>query len=199
MSLFVNNNYFKKTNTDMWKLSVALVKKHYDSVHLITDDAGAKYLESIPFDSVHRELNFVPKFDAVWSVGKIYAYKYICSLGEPFLHLDGDVFLWEPLPEDLLQSNIFCESEDIFKVGKDSYNYNLIPDTYPIPKIWSSNKGINTYSMGIIGGIDLLNIEKYCNFAIDMINNPKYYDLWYFPILTVQYHLIPKYKVLHSN
>ena len=164
-------------NKSMWKLSLALANKHYGKVHLISDKLGCKFLKNLPFASFSEELESIPNFSSIWSLGKIYAYRTAAQNGH-FLHLDGDVFLWEPLPEDLINSDIFAQSPDAaFDDGP--YKMNSFEK---IPKIWEKYKNNSTlikpYNMGIFGGRDVKSIQKYCNFVLDMINDPNFKETW---------------------
>jgi len=180
MSLWTRGISFSHTQIDVWKLSLALAKKHYSSVSLITDNNGYEIFKTLPFDEFHIELNNVPDYKTLWSLGKIYSYQYICNLNEPFLHLDGDVLLWEKLPETLTSSYVFVQSEDEIIGQHNIYNsLKLQADlSCAIPYEWLSNNNLRCYNMGIFGGTDLEFINEYCNFVINMINNPLYNDLW---------------------
>jgi len=178
----------KSTNLDMWKLSIALAKKHYKEVHLITDDLGKQILQDIPFTTVDTSLNNVPPLSKVWALGKIYAYQKAAQQG-PFLHLDADVFLWKPLPSKLLKSKIFTQSPDfpIFKESgeyNEQYNVKALQKVFGvIPPIWikyTNNlvENLIPYNMGIFGGTDVKSITEYCNFVIGMVNDKSLINLW---------------------
>lgn len=180
MSLSTKGIGFSYTQINVWKLSLALAKKHYGEVSLITDSDGANILQDLPFDNVIIQLNDIPNYNTIWSLGKIYAYKYICGLNEPFLHLDGDVFLWEKLPENLTDSAIFVQSKDEKINEHNIYNiFKLQADlNCALPYEWITSAGLQCYNMGIFGGANLTLINNYCDFVINMINNPLYANLW---------------------
>ena len=161
----------------MWKLSLALANKHYGKVHLISDKLGCEFLNDLPFASFSEELENIPNFPLIWCLGKIYAYN-IASQNGHFLHLDGDVFLWESLPENLINSDIFAQSPDN---PFDSNAYKM--DAFKkIPEVWEKYKNnsslIQPYNMGIFGGKDINNIKKYCEFVLSIVNNPQLKDTW---------------------
>lgn len=174
-------------NLDMWKLSLALAKKHYGKVFLISDDIGCDLLKNLPFDLFLNKLNIVPKnLSKIWSLGKIYAYYYACEFNKPFLHLDSDVFLWEPLPKKVTYSRIFAQSLDVPILEKKNIGYfdfeKAIESKYELPEIWEKliKEKINLVpkNMGIFGGFDLNSIKEYCKFSIEMAQNNKYENLW---------------------
>lgn len=176
----INNQYFiAEPIINLFKLSLALCKQHYNDVSLITDDIGYESLKSLPFDNIYISLNNLPKHRTIWSLGKIYAYQYACLFNESFLHLDADVLLWEKLPQTLLSEKIFCQSEDEL-IGTNLYDINnlsKISNTI-VPEIWKKNIGLMTYNLGIFGGSNLDIINYYTNLVIDMIHNDKYAALW---------------------
>jgi len=187
MSFWSSGVKAPKQNMDIWKLSLALAKKHYNQVYLITDDNGYDVLKNLPFDGFIKILNDVPQFPDLWCLGKIYAYYYACQEGN-FLHLDNDVFLWEKLPEALTDSDIFVQSQDfeIYKNGRVCYSYNIEDINNIIksqlPNDWQdiidNKKNIMTYNMGIFGGKNKNLIKEYCEYIFNMVNNKDYEKFW---------------------
>lgn len=188
MSFWSNGIRASKQNLDLWKLSLALAKKHYNRVDLITDSNGYELLKDLPFSNFIKVLDDIPNYKDLWCLGKIYAYLYAANQGESFLHLDSDVFLWTKLPDDFENSKMFCQSEDfqIYKDGKKCYSYNIesiknflnteIP--FDWQEIINNKEELKTYNMGIFGGADLNFIKGYCDYVLDMVNNKDYNNLW---------------------
>ena len=161
---------------DMWKVSCALAKKHYGKVFLVTDTPGRETLKILPFDEIIVALDGIPQIPHMWCAGKLYAYKYAAMYGQ-FLHLDADVFLWEKLPEDLTNSDIFAQNiEDDYLLNNV---YKKFPGDYEAPSL------INTiienkmeylpYNVGIFGGTNVEQIEKYVDIALDLFEDPQWY------------------------
>ena len=180
MSLWTNTISFTSQHKNVWKLALALAKKHYGQVSLITDDYGYDMMQDLPFDNFIVELNNVPDYSTIYTLGKIYAYKYICSLNEHFLHLDGDVLLWEPLPSSVTDQPLFVQSYDYGIMEIDAYNiYKLHADlNTAVPQDWIDNIGLKAYNTGIVGGTNISLINDYCDYVISMVNNPAFYKLW---------------------
>jgi len=175
-------------NLDMWRLSFELIKKNYpkNKIYLITDDNGKKIFKDFNFTNIITKLNNIPNFKEIWALGKIYAYKEIAKYG-PFLHLDGDVFLWKPLPENFLNSQVFVQGLDKNVNPKKNiigvYNIEHVLNTYEkIPEIWNKvlerDEKIWPLNMGIFGGNNINFINYYCDFVLEMINDKDFYDLW---------------------
>lgn len=177
MSLWTKGSRRWEEDKSIWKLSLALANKHYNNVHLISDKLGCKFFKNLPFASFSEDLENIPNFSSIWCLGKIYAYKIAAQNGH-FLHLDGDVFLWESLPERLINADIFVQSPDR-SFDSDAYS---IDSFKKIPKAWEKYKDnsslIQPYNMGIFGGKDILNINKYCDFVLDMVNDVNFKDVW---------------------
>jgi len=176
-------------NMDMWRLSFELVKKHYGNkkLYLITDTQSMHLFKNYDFTEILPILDGIPDFQKVWCLGKIFAYKHAVSMG-PFLHLDADVFLWEPLPESLLQSEVFCQSPDkprLFEKGLkfSPYDIDHVKKEYgKVPQDWQTlldtNYDIQAYNVGIFGGTNLKFISEYCDYVLEMVNDSQFYDLW---------------------
>ena len=180
MSLWTNGMSFSNTQINLWKLSLALAKKHYVEVDLVTDTNGYELMKDLPFTNFHVELNDIPDYPTVWCLGKIYTYKFACENNEAFLHLDGDVLLWEKLPEELSNSPIFVQSYD-FNINEHPA-YDVIKLQQDLgsatPVDWLAHGNLTSFNMGIFGGTNLALINDYCDYAISMINNPLYHRLW---------------------
>ncbi len=91
-------------------LSALLARRHFSQLEFHTNSEGARLVDSFgfPFERVHctfDSLKPVPEF--LWAYGKMQA----CALQErPFIHLDLDLFLLEPLPERILSASVFGQT-----------------------------------------------------------------------------------------
>ena len=66
-----------------------------------------------PMDS----LNIVASdFHQQGALGKLIAYSIQDG---PFVHIDNDVFLWKPLPQELLQAPVFAQCPEYFPRNSD--------------------------------------------------------------------------------
>jgi len=152
---------------NMHQLSLHYALKHYGKVHLYTDEEGAERLKELPFTSVSTELKDLPKVNTYWSLGKIYAYKLLADKKQPFLHLDSDVFLFEPLPEQLLNSRVFAQHLE----GQPGVGVNekyLLKHFYEVftyaPFVYTEPSFAP--NMGIFGGTDTDFIGRYAMTAL---------------------------------
>jgi hypothetical protein len=100
-----------------WALSCLKLSQFHDHVELVTDTPGKKELIDqlgLPYTTVRSDLDSIHCYPTyVWVMGKFIAYEI---QNKPFLHVDGDVFIWEKLKfggEDLIvQSKAdFCQQD----------------------------------------------------------------------------------------
>ncbi len=78
-----------------WTLSCLNLRKFYENVELVTDEVGYRYLIEklkLPYSSVRVELDCINTYpSSLWAIGKLYTYGI---QNEPFIHVDGDVYIW---------------------------------------------------------------------------------------------------------
>lgn len=179
MSYWCNNDTKNITEylIDIHRLSVFLVKKHYGECHLITDSLSRPYFEDVGFTSITTELDELSKVQTKnWALGKLYTCKLLAERGNPFCHLDYDVFLWSPLPEKLLKSEVFAQNVE--NKVYDVYAFYLFEQHHKsknfITQIPKRSDNPIAYNVGIFGGNNLNFIKKYAetgiNFSLDKEN-----------------------------
>lgn len=148
---------------DLYHLSAFLIKEHYGEVHLITDYKGEKKFKNLNvFSSIDTRLEEVPKnLGVIWSLGKIYAYKLITEKKEPFIHLDGDVLLFKPLPEDIFSKDVITQHCENY--AYKSYHVKDFTESIPNPFYLKKKKIKYAANMGVFGGNNLDFINLYSN------------------------------------
>jgi len=178
---FWSGGYYKEISpylVDVHRLCVNLILKHYGKCRLITDSHSKSFFEDVGFTEITTELDCLSP-SVNWALGKLHAYKVMASEGKPFCHVDYDVFLWKPLPEELLTSPVFCQSVenkvyDLYAFSmfeKHHVNRHFVVDT-------ARRNYQRSYNVGIFGGSDLSFIKKYAEqsiaFSIDKENEKCY-------------------------
>lgn len=141
-----------------WALSSLQLHQFYDHVELITDTKGKELLIDqlkLPYQKVRTELeglnfNDVP---SLWVTKKIYSYTLH---EEPFLNVDGDVFIFEPFPDNLFSGQLIAQN---IEQGFDYYKelVDLVENTFDfVPSYFSApfnqDKTLNGSNAGILGG-----------------------------------------------
>src|SRR6266511_4158572 len=96
-----------------WALSCLQLKSIYKDVYLHCNNNAAKLLIQdleLPYsDFYETHENFALPNINLWALPKIYTYSL---QNEPFLHIDGDVFLFKKLPESLLNSELIAQNKE---------------------------------------------------------------------------------------
>lgn len=166
-----------------WSLSVETARQHYSETALYTDDLGASVLVDrlgLRFDEVSTSLNCLEDADpGWWSMGKFYVYR---EQTRPFVHLDNDVFLWKPLPDDVAAAQVFAQHPEEVTFDQPYYQPAIIeralatvPGTW-LPAEWTWYRQRREQQMaaccGILGGRNLDFLQHYANCAIRLLEHP---------------------------
>ena len=97
-----------------WSLSCRLLRRLYDEVELYTDKTGYDLLIEqlkLPYTNVHVVLDELNTYNtSVWALSKIRTYSLQTT---PFIHIDGDVFLWKKFSKELLASQLLVQNREI--------------------------------------------------------------------------------------
>lgn len=163
-----------------WALSCLRFKKFYGRVELVTDELGKKLLVDImelPYDNVSLKLNELnakySRFENIWALGKIYAYSI---QEEPFIHADGDVYIWGQLPERIEKSALLAQE---MEYDFDLFHKNNLQDIFnkikyvpaAIKNYYNKTGDTSQYNAGIIGGNDVDFFKEYTREAIKIVDN----------------------------
>lgn len=98
-----------------WALSVLQLRQFYDHVELVTDDLGKHILIDLlqlPYTHVRTNLQTAlqPYPQELWALAKIYSYSI---QDEPFLHVDGDVFIWKAFDKTIEKTELVAQNFEI--------------------------------------------------------------------------------------
>ncbi|MEL6918246.1 MAG: DUF6734 family protein [Bacteroidota bacterium] len=157
-----------------WVYSCLSIKKYYPNLHLVTDDFGIKIFKhalGLPYASFSNALNDISDYNSgAWAIGKLYTYRL---QREPFCHLDGDIFLFGPVLDEIIKTPLFCQS---YNHSGDQYafihpyvhkNFDKVPKEFAAD-LSSKIKYIN---VGVIGGNDIDVFKQYTDAAFELIDN----------------------------
>lgn len=169
-----------KYNLMSWALSCLSLRQNYEDVILYTDSNGYKmfheYLE-LPYKKIVLQYNNLNCHEDLWAYPKLLTY----SIQEkPFVHIDGDVFLPNKLPQYIESGELIAQNAEtgtlyykhIMKQIMESSV--LIPD-YLLEKL--NKDSISSYNAGVIGGNDLKFIKEYCQSAFEFIRENHLNDI----------------------
>ncbi len=166
-----------KHNWLSWILSCNQLVKYHKQVELYTDAFGYDILINqlqLPYTKVHVVLDELNHYNKnLWAVGKIKTFQLQT---EPFIHVDGDIFVWESLTDKFSTSNLVTQN---LEITTDYYRsgWNIIhPQLTYMPKemIPYHKQEVNlACNMGIIGGNNLDFFKAYCQKSLDFVDKNK--------------------------
>ncbi|TRX04172.1 DUF6734 family protein [Flavobacterium gawalongense] len=160
-----------------WAFSCLQLKKFYSDVELHTNQAGKEILIDLlglPYTKVHLSLetefmqNLLPD---MWAYAKIHSYSL---QKDPFLHVDGDVFIWKAFETELMQSPLIAQNlEDNLTIYHHSLDAikkhaNYIPDWINL-----DSEHPKAYNAGIIGGTAISFFKEYIDLAFEFYKKNK--------------------------
>ena len=159
-----------------WALSCLQAKNVLGAVNLVTDNAGKEILIEqlqLPYATVSTGLQ--GKLDqypaSLWALAKIYTYSIQTS---PFLHMDGDVYLWEKPSHKLLSGQLIAQNQDKNLPFYADILYAINQHLGFVPGLFSrerfENKDLYASNAGLLGGSNLLFFEEYCRQAFEFID-----------------------------
>lgn len=140
-----------------WTLSCLNLRKFYENVELVTDEVGYRYLIEklkLPYSSVRVELDCINTYpSSLWAIGKLYTYGI---QNEPFIHVDGDVYIWGKFNAEIESSGLLAQNKDIVN-GHYIAGYSRLKDLkFSFPEILAASpdeiRSLQGSNAGIIGG-----------------------------------------------
>jgi hypothetical protein len=172
--------YDSKSHWLGWILSVNQLVKYYDKVELYTDDFGYEILINklaLPYTKVHVVLNELNHYPAdLWALAKIKVYS---MQEEPFLHVDGDVFIWDKFPDSFDTANLIAQNMERTTNYHSLMWTNIAPFLeYKPREIQFFEKNISNLSanMGITGGVNVAFYKEYAKKAFEFVDKNK--QIW---------------------
>lgn len=157
-----------------WAFSCLQLRSFYNDVKLVTDRLGKKLLIDqlqLPYTRVTLELENLHEYDpGLWAIGKLYTFGL---QQQPFIHVDGDVFIWEKFPHRLEQAELIAQNiEHEFWFYRELLQTLADTNAY-LPAAIKTNfmQGtcINAYNAGIIGGRNLQFFTQYVSEALRFV------------------------------
>lgn len=153
-----------------WVLCFSQLHKFYSQIELYTNKAGKEVLIDIlklPYSKVHLVFDDLAIPESLWVYYKIYTYSL---QKEPFLHVDGDVFIYKKLPQKLLNSPLISQNQEInFTFYQKTLDLIRTLDI-DLPIILKDTLPELTYNAGIFGGHDIAFFQEYSQLVLDFIS-----------------------------
>ncbi|MFT4072086.1 MAG: hypothetical protein QM654_09255 [Dysgonamonadaceae bacterium] len=140
-----------------WAFSMLRIKQMGHKIILYTDEKGYKWLIDdlkLPYDDIVIELDNLGIPTNLWSLAKIWVF---AQQKEPFIHIDGDVFIWDDseLKNTIEPNHILCQHIEDGYPYYENYFHTLttekfiLPSYFPLENETFVNKALNC---GVIGG-----------------------------------------------
>ncbi len=175
-----------------WVLSVELARPHFSSTALYTDHLGADLLVNqlgLPFDTVSTSLDSLASADPDWWIlGKLQTY---AQQTEPFVHIDSDVYLFQPLPSSILAAPVFAQNPEPIVNGLPWYDIEGAEVAIRsrgdrrIPRAWTWYRTFSRVQQaaccGIVGGNATEFLARYADTALCLLCSPRNrhaFDAW---------------------
>ncbi|GAB4070841.1 hypothetical protein GCM10028812_41120 [Ancylobacter sonchi] len=171
-----------------WVLSVELARRHYPDTCLVADAEAAAVLVDalgLPFGAVSLGLDALDAHDPDWwAIGKLYAH---VEQDRPYVHIDADVFLWDPLPERLAGQAVFAQNPEVSIYGASYYRPESIEYDIRRQGGWMPEEfehymplggELRAENCGIVGGTRVDFIHHYARRSIEFIEHPANQTIW---------------------
>jgi Family of unknown function (DUF6734) len=161
-----------------WTLSCLTLIKNYKHVVLYTDKVGKEILIDLlklPYSKCIVALDDINDYDDnLWALGKLYTY-YLQK--EPFLHVDGDFYIWNKFPDRIMHSELIAQSKEnnveFYQKFINEALQNLSNIPFEIIKYSTLETNIGGSNAGIIGGKNIEFLHNYATQAIDFVDTNK--------------------------
>lgn len=161
-----------------WTLSCLNFRQHYPDITLYTDTEGADWLCNflgLPYKYVSTELDSLSGYNPLlWALPKVYAYG---RQSEPFLHVDGDVFIWQPFDKAIERCGLVAQN---YETHTDFYReiMNQVERSFDyIPRelegINVPGQPIRAINAGVLGGCNVDFFRSYAEAAFDFVDRNK--------------------------
>jgi len=158
---FGNKCGFKKYSDFLFTTALATfcASRQFPEVQIVSTSWGVDLFKKLkfPITSYSASLDQMKEVSRFfWAYGKLIAYN---EQKEPFVHVDNDVFMWNPLPKRILNAYLCFQSHEPFKLDGYKYYKQLKPCFRAAPvkpqSIVDNPVTDYAYNCGICGGNDL--------------------------------------------
>lgn len=155
-----------------WALSCLRFKQLYGQIILYTDSVGLDWLGhqlGLPYSEIIVELDSLNRYNPMlWALSKVYVYG---RQKEPFIHCDGDVFMWQRPSQQFECSDLICQNLEynsahyIEPLKQINEEFSYLPECLRIPD--PENSQFISINAGVIGGMDY---RFYHNFSANVFS-----------------------------
>ena len=166
--------------------------QNFKSVHVVTTSWGERVLRTagIPATEYSTELDTMKGISPwFWAYGKMIAYTLQT---EPFVHVDNDLIIRQPLPDRVLNARLCFQSKEQMVVPEYRW-YDVLRPCWNAarvrPQIVVNNEVTDfTYNCGICGGHDLEFFKEWIKTSAEYIFAPENQKVFFEDFRPVQMH-----------
>lgn len=149
-----------------WALSCLSIREQLGSVSLFCNRKAKELLIDVlnlPYDEVHETMEgWNPPHPQLWALSKIHTYSL---QKKPFLHIDGDVYLFEKLPDRIKSAEIAAQNIEEFTdyyysfMGPINRKFTYKPDC--VIEDFEKQENLHALNAGILGGCNIDFFQRY--------------------------------------
>ena len=159
-----------------WAFSCLQLHKFYGNITLFANSRAAHLLidtMQLPYTEAHLSHDKLTLIHPdLWALPKIYTYSL---QKQPFLHIDGDVFLFSQFNSDFLKAELIAQNvevatEDYYRVTQKELMRYFSSFPPCIKKDFESESPFHACNAGILGGNNLSFFHEYADTAFDYIH-----------------------------
>ena len=173
-------------------LAVSLASKHFKEVVMVGTTWGNKMFRDIglPVTRYSERIDEARKVSKwFWAYGKLLAY---IDQDKPFVHIDNDVFLWDPLPPRILKAELCFQSHEPMNLVGYKY-YNMLKPCFrdcPVKPIQIVENEVTdfAYNCGICGGHRLEFFKEWIECSKKYISDPRNQNMFFVKYRDVLIH-----------
>ena len=163
-----------------WALSCLSLKDNYQNIVLYTDSHGYEIFAEqlkLPYTDIIIQYDNLTCPEPHWAYPKLLTYSL---QKEPFIHVDGDVYLPNKLDNTIEMSELIAQNKEIVSRYYKSMMNHILQKDLLMPSFLKKElekDSIMSYNAGIIGGNDLEFIAEYCRTAFNFIESNHLNDI----------------------
>jgi hypothetical protein len=157
-----------------WAFSCLQINKFHTAPYLYCSKEVKKVFEKhlhLPYNTFMLfDEKFTLPYPNLWAMPKIIAYSKQQS---PFIHIDGDVLLFDRLPEQLLSSKLIAQNTEVatqyYKTTQKEIllHFDYLPEA--VANDFGKRRNIRAVNAGILGGSDIRFFKHYTKAAMQYI------------------------------
>jgi hypothetical protein len=134
-----------------WALSCLQLRRFYTEVELVTNLKGKEILIdklNLPYSKVTL-IDFDELTNEFWSLAKVETYQL---KNEPFVHVDGDIFIWKAFDEEIINSDLIAQNAEDWFSGYDYILNKINENGIILPSFVKEYDNLDSYNLGVVGG-----------------------------------------------